>query len=109
MCTLPLLAAGENIGSLFVVPKVAASIDLVVHISVEQDGVRRVREIIALPGRVEHDVVEVEPVFRWRGDGLARADGYPPHTERFEQAGYSLTQLLREWPEEAAWWVPSLG
>jgi pilus assembly protein CpaF len=101
MCTLPLLA-GENIGSRFVVPTVASSIDLVVHISADQDGTRRVREIIALPGRVEHDVVEVEPVFQWRGDRLVRADGYPPHAERFERAGYGLAQLLREWPEEAA-------
>ena len=34
MCTLPLLA-GENIGSRFVVPTVASSIDLVVHISAD--------------------------------------------------------------------------
>lgn len=101
MCTLPLLA-GENIGSRFVVPTVAASIDLVVHIAADHDGVRRVREIIALPGRVENDVVEMEPVFHWRGNRLMRADGYPPHAERFEQLGHSLAQLLREWPEEAA-------
>jgi hypothetical protein len=34
MCTLPLLA-GENIESRFVVPTVASSIDLVVHISAD--------------------------------------------------------------------------
>lgn len=101
MCTLPLLA-GENIGSRFVVPTVAASIDLVVHIAADQLGGRRVREVIALPGRVEHDVVEMEPVFQWRGDRLVRADGYPPHAERFEQSGHSLAQLLGEWPEAAA-------
>jgi len=40
MCTLPLLA-GENIGSRFVVPTVASSIDIVIHQALERDGVRR--------------------------------------------------------------------
>ena len=53
MCTLPLLA-GENVGSRFVVPTVAGSIDIVVHAALESDGVRRVREIVALPGRIEN-------------------------------------------------------
>src|SRR5687768_540280 len=47
MCTLPLLA-GENVGSRFVVPTVAGSIDLVIQIALERDGVRRVREIVAV-------------------------------------------------------------
>ncbi len=51
-CTLPLLA-GENIGSRFVVPTVAAAVDLVVHLSLGADGVRRVDEVVAVPGRVE--------------------------------------------------------
>lgn len=93
MCTLPLLA-GENVGSRFVVPTVAASIDLVVHIALERDGVRRVREIVALPGRVEGDVVEVADLFVRRGGALVRADGYPPHLDRFERAGYDLAALL---------------
>jgi pilus assembly protein CpaF len=93
MCTLPLLA-GENIGSRFVVPTVAASIDLVVHTALERDGVRRVREIAAVPGRVEGDVVEVAELFVQRDGVLRRADGYPPHIERFERAGFDLTRLL---------------
>src|SRR5580765_8103921 len=56
MCTLPLLA-GDNIGSRFVVPTVAASLDIVVHTALDADGGRRVREIAAVPGRVEGDVV----------------------------------------------------
>ncbi len=39
MCTLPLLA-GENVSARFVVPTVAASIDLVVHSALEHDGRR---------------------------------------------------------------------
>jgi pilus assembly protein CpaF len=93
MCTLPLLA-GENIGSRFVVPTVAGCLDVVVHTATDHDGARRVREVVAVPGRVEGDVVELEPVFVRRGDRLVRADGYPPHAERFDQAGYDLGRLL---------------
>lgn len=93
MCTLPLLA-GENVSARFVVPTVASSIDLVVHLALEHDGVRRVREIIALPGRIERDVVETADIYVRRDGRLTRADGYPPHRERFERAGYDLTELL---------------
>ena len=94
MCTLPLLA-GENVGHAFVVPTVASSVDLVVHAETDPAGRRRVREIVALPGRVESDVVEVADVFVTRGDRLVRADGYPPHAERFERQGFLLSDLLR--------------
>jgi len=93
MCTLPLLA-GENVGHAFVVPTVAGCIDLVVHIAVERDGRRAVHEIVAVPGRVEGDVVETADVFTTRGDQLVRADGWPPHPERFDRAGYDLARLL---------------
>lgn len=93
MCTLPLLA-GENIASTFVVPTVAGCVDLVVHIELDHDGHRRVREIVGVPGRVEDSVVELEPIFVQHGDRLARADGYPPHPEHFERAGIDLGLLL---------------
>jgi len=94
MCTLPLLA-GENVGSRFVVPTVASSIDIVVHTGLDRDGKRRVREIAAIPGRCEGDVIEMADLFVRRGGELRRADGYPPHAERFEAAGFDLAQLLR--------------
>src|SRR4051794_9880597 len=50
MCTLPLLA-GENVSGRFVVPTVAASIDLVVHLGIDEHGVRRVNETVGVPGR----------------------------------------------------------
>src|SRR3954453_16384092 len=81
-CTLPLLA-GENIGTAFVVPTVAASVDLVVHVGPDASGRRRVREIVALPGRAEGGVIETADVFATRDGRLARADGYPPHADRF--------------------------
>ncbi|MBM6546894.1 CpaF family protein [Janibacter sp. YIM B02568] len=93
MCTLPLLA-GENVGSRFVVPTVASSIDIVVHAALERDGVRRVREIVALPGRVESDVVEIADIFSQRAGQLVRADGFPPHVDRFERAGYDVVGIL---------------
>ena len=69
MCTLPLLA-GENVSARFVVPTVAARIDLVVHAALERDGRRTVREIVAVPGRVEGDVVETADLFVRRGGEL---------------------------------------
>lgn len=93
MCTLPLLAGG-NVTSGFVIPTVATCLDIVVHICAEADGVRRVREIVAVPGRVENGVVEMADVFTWRQDQLVRGDGYPPHHDRFSTAGYDLAEML---------------
>lgn len=101
MCTLPLLA-GENIGSRFVVPTVAGAVDIVVHTQLIESGRRRVREICAVPGRVEGDVVELEPIFILRNERLIRADGYPPHPDRFERIGYDLSRLLAPRFEGAA-------
>jgi Flp pilus assembly protein, ATPase CpaF len=95
MCTLPLLA-GENVGSRFVVPTVAGSIDIVIHIALERDGVRRVREIVAVPGRVEGDIIEVADIFTSRDGRLVRADGFPPHVDRFGRAGYDIAALLAQ-------------
>jgi len=93
LCTLPLLA-GENVGHAFVVPTVAASVDLVVHVAKDAAGLRRVTEIAALPGRTEGDIVEVAQVFV-RCDGqLVRADGFPPHCARFAEYGFDLSRLL---------------
>ena len=91
--TLPLLAE-ENVGSRFVVPTVAGSIDVVVQVALERDGTRRVREIVAVPGRVEDDVIEVADLFTRRGDELVRSDGFPPHLDRFERAGHDVTAIL---------------
>lgn len=94
LCTLPLLA-GENISSAFVVPTVASSVDLVVHLVKDAAGQRRVREIAALPGRAENGIVEVAQLFFTDPSGrLGRADGYPPHPERFAWSGYDLADLL---------------
>jgi pilus assembly protein CpaF len=95
MCTLPLLA-GENIGSRFVVPTVATSVDLVVHLGIDHLGVRRVNEIVAVPGRVENDIIETETVFERHGTELRRGSGIPPRPERFEHVGVDVRRLLSE-------------
>ena len=95
VCTLPLLA-GENVTAGFVVPTVASAIDLVVHLEVDGRGQRRTREIVAVPGRVENGVVEAADVFRRRDERLVRADGHPPHPERYARIGVDVAALLRD-------------
>ncbi|MCP3422725.1 ATPase, T2SS/T4P/T4SS family [Nocardioides pinisoli] len=97
MCTLPLLA-GDNISARFVVPTVATSVDLVVHLGLGADGVRRVNEIVSVPGRVEADVIEVEPIFVRHGGELRRTGGVPARIERYERVGIDVHQVLA--PEE---------
>jgi pilus assembly protein CpaF len=94
MCTLPLLA-GENISARFVVPTVAASVDLVVHLGMDQHGVRRVNEIVAVPGRVENDVIETESLFeRGHGGDLRRSGGMPPRLGNYQRAGVDIHAVL---------------
>lgn len=95
ICTLPLLA-GENVSAAFVVPTVAGAVDLVVHLDLDHDGRRTVREVAALSGRVENGVVELADVFhRDRNGRLVRGTGTPPGEHRFARAGHDLAALLR--------------
>ncbi|MEI2819392.1 MAG: ATPase, T2SS/T4P/T4SS family [Marmoricola sp.] len=93
LCTLPLLA-GENISSRFVVPTVAAATDLVVHLGMDAQGVRRVNEIVAVPGRVENDIIETEPIFHRTSAGLRRLHGSAPRLDQFERAGIDVAAIL---------------
>ena len=74
----------------------ASSVDLVVHIALERDGRRRVREIVGVPGRAEGDVIEIADLFVTRAGKLQRADGFPPQPEAFERAGYDVAALLAQ-------------
>lgn len=98
LCTLPLLA-GENVTAPFVVPTVAASVDLVVHTRLTPHGARRVTEVVAVTGRVENGVIESEPIFTDVGGTLKRASGRPNRPEAFRNAGLDLDVLL----EPGAW------
>ncbi|MHB8794581.1 MAG: CpaF family protein [Candidatus Nanopelagicales bacterium] len=93
LCTLPLLA-GPNIATDFVVPTVAASVDLVVHVAIDASGARRVGEICALPGRTEGSVVELVPLFEDRGGGLRRTAAMIPDGKRFRDLGLEQPGLL---------------
>ncbi|WP_062461402.1 CpaF family protein [Demequina soli] len=93
MCTLPLLA-GDNVSDRFVVPAVASAVDLVVHLGLEADGRRRVREIAGVSGRVESGVIELAEIFTTRDGALVRGGGFPPHPERFTGLGLPLAEIL---------------
>jgi pilus assembly protein CpaF len=95
MCTLPLLA-GENVSAAFVVPTVAASVDLVVHLGLDASGRRTVREVVGVTGRVEREIIETTDIFTTTRGRLERADGFPPHQERYESAGIDLARVLAQ-------------
>lgn len=93
LCTLPLLA-GQNIAADFVVPTVAASVDIVVHVATDHRGNRAVREIASVPGRSEQGVVEIGSLFADHGAGLERGSGLPPRPEAFARHGFDVMELL---------------
>lgn len=62
LAALPLLA-GRNIDSGFVLPAVAASVDLVAHCERDSTGARRVVEIVA-PSRVGDGVIAARTLYR---------------------------------------------
>lgn len=64
LAALPLLA-GRNIDHGFVLPAIAASVDLVVHCARAPDGFRQVTEIAATTGAVDGERVLTRTV--WRG------------------------------------------
>ncbi len=64
--TLPLLA-GENISHEFISPTVARSIDWVVHVGLDPvSGVRRLREICEVTGRLEAQTLEMHQIYDWQ-------------------------------------------
>ncbi len=60
--TLPLLA-GENISHHFVTPLVARSIDLVIQIAIDNDGSRKITEILQVTKRIEGEHIETDPIW----------------------------------------------
>lgn len=93
ICTLPLLA-GANISSSFVVPTVAVSIDVVVHLRRNSNGTRLVSEICAVPGGVEGDIVELDTIFHSPQGQLVRGQGFGHLGERFAAIGKDLHSIL---------------
>jgi pilus assembly protein CpaF len=92
LTTLPLLAGG-NVSHGFVVPTVAAAVDLIVHLE-KVRGVRRVSEIVSVTGRVEGDRIETTPIWERSEGGLRWTGHRPPKPERFLLAGIVLEEAL---------------
>ncbi len=93
LCTLPLLA-GRNIDSAFVVPTVATSVDLVVHLEVLPSGARRVVEVLAPGGRHSGMVIEASSVFALEDGILTATGGQPAHLAKFRAAGLDPLRVL---------------
>jgi pilus assembly protein CpaF len=93
LTTLPLLA-GQNISHGFIVPSVAAAIDLIVFMRCNGDGRRRVEEVLAVPGRVAAGEIESQSLFCQVAGELLWTGHYPPHEERFLAAGIDLGEVL---------------
>ena len=91
--TLPLLA-GENIAHRFILPTVASTIDLIVFLKTTRSGRRQVHEVLAVTGRVEGEQIETAAIFQRDGEQLRWVGGYPPHPDRFTDAGYDLATVL---------------
>lgn len=85
LMTLPLLA-GANISHSFIVPTVASAIDLVVHVEMNNDGKRKVIEIICLNGRIENLNIEMESVVSWNGKSYIRGVGFSTLNLRIQNA-----------------------
>jgi pilus assembly protein CpaF len=93
LTTLPLLA-GENVTHSFVVPTVAASIDLIVHLRSDR-GIRRTAQVLGVTGRVESGQIETVSLFSRVGDRLEWTGHRPPKESYFEAADRDLDRILR--------------
>ena len=93
LTTLPLLA-GENVTHSFVVPTVATSVDLVVHLGVS-GGRRRALQLLGVTGRTEGDRVETVSLWERDGERLRWTGQQPPRLERFAAAGMDVRELMR--------------
>ncbi|WP_375544218.1 CpaF family protein [Pseudoclavibacter albus] len=92
LATLPLLA-GRNIDADFIVPTIAQSLDLVVHLERAKDGHRQVHSILAPSGAVHARTIEAATIFERRGAALVATGSYPPKP-RFEPLRAELRTAL---------------
>lgn len=92
LTTLPLLA-GENVTHDFVVPTVASSVDLIVHL-VNDRGRRRVGQILGVTGRVEGTQIETASLWERHNDRFVWTGQQPPSVEKFQRAGIDVRSHL---------------
>ena len=93
LSTLPLLA-GRNIDSSFVVPTVAASIDVVVHCELQRTGKRRVVEIVTPTGQHSGSTIEIATLFTLRTGGLEATGEQHGRPAKYLRAGFDPAALL---------------
>jgi len=79
LCLLPMLA-GSNVSAEFVIPAVAAAVDVVIHLALLPGGQRVVQQIASLSGRIEGSVIEVAEIFV-RRDGQLIQTGVNPDSK----------------------------
>ena len=93
LCTLPLLA-GRNIDASFVMPTVAASIDMVVHCELDRHGRRRIREIVMPTGVIQGAHLEAFAIFEIQDGLLAPTGKLPPRLHKYGAAGFDPAVVL---------------
>ena len=92
LVTLPLLA-GENVSHAFVLPTVASSIDLIVHLD-QAKGRRSTAQILGVTGRLEGERIETVSLWERSGEQLRWTGHQPPRVDRFSEAGIDIHALL---------------
>lgn len=95
LSTLPLLA-GRNIDATFVVPTVAASIDVVVHCSLERSGQRRIVQIISPSGVRTTGGIATTSIFEMRAGSLTPTGQLPERLSKFQDACLDPTTVLND-------------
>jgi pilus assembly protein CpaF len=93
LCLLPMLA-GSNVSAEFVVPTVASVVDIVVHIAMRPDGIRKVQQITSVTGRVEGDSIETGDIFNLQNENLEPQGIFPPKLDRFQAHNIDLANLI---------------
>ena len=68
-------------------PTVASCIDLVVHLTIDRDGHRRVAEITAPTGGCTGAAVDAEAIFVTRAGELVATGAAPARLEKYRSAG----------------------
>ena len=103
---LPLLA-GENVSAKFVVPTVAATVDLVAHVTRQADGQRSVSEVIAVLG-ADGDQIRTLPLWHSVNQQVAPAPAWQQFAAQEEappgRREAKLWELIRSVSKEAPSW-----
>jgi len=93
MCLLPMLA-GNNVSAEFVIPTVAAVVDIVVHTALDPHGHRQVQSIASVTGRCEGNTIEMGEVFQSINGQLVTTGVFPARQDAFAARGIDIASIL---------------